>query len=263
MIELSDVTYMSSPGEVKIDSLRVEKGETAVVLGPKLAGKSDLLRVCIGVKKPEKGTVRTFGGDVVAGGSSFLTKKFLDIGFVTQQQTLLDNLTISGNIGLPLDYHVGPVARDLHFAVMELLKKFGIEDCADKFPNEVMFHNAKLALFARAVVLGPRLLFMDEPTSGDLDPVGFMKIFDAISTFKKEGTTMLITTCSPSLAAMEDATLYYLLDGRLFTHKQALDSANPKVEEYLKQMRTYAKRQMEETTGFFKSTDIENLLSEE
>lgn len=224
MIRLDSVSYGGDPVGVKNLTFHLTRGETAILLGPRSSGKSDFLKACMGLTQFTSGRLFLMGADITDGAGSYGVFEMRDIGFVTQQRTLMDNLTIAANIGLPLSYHLGVGESELKDMVVPLMEKFGIEKIADKFPHEVSAVEAKLGQMARAVVLGPKLLIMDEPTAGDMDPGGFTRVAALIRRIMSEGVTMLITTTSPTFAALEGATLYYFVNGRLLGQREAESS---------------------------------------
>jgi ABC-type ATPase involved in cell division len=209
------------------------------MLGPRSAGKSDFLKVCIGGTELDGGRLTLMGKDITESAGTFSGSEMQDIGFVTQEQTLMDNLTISANIGLPLSYHLGVEETELKRMIAPLMEKFSIEKVADRFPYEITAVEAKIALMARSVVLGPKLLLMDEPTGGDMDPSGFTRIVAMIKRFMSEGITMLITTASPPVASLEGAVLYYFVGGRILPQKAAERTDDMEFLDYFNEIRDF------------------------
>lgn len=253
MIRLESVSYKAYPVDVEDLDFHLPRGETAVLLGPRSSGKSDFLKACIGLTKFSSGLLFLMGEDVTEGAGSYGVYEMRDIGFVTQQHTLMDNLTIAANIGLPLSYHLGVGESELKNMVVPLMEKFGIEKVADRFPHEVSAVEAKLGLMARAVVLGPKLLLLDEPTAGDMDPGGFTRVVSLIKRIMSEGVTMLITTSSPTFAAMEGATLYYFVNGSLLEQQAAEESGDAMFRNYFREISDFVhgpKRESMERIGY-------------
>jgi len=192
-------------------------------------------------------------GKVAEDKTQWITVVSRDIGFVTQQQTLMANLTIAANIGLPLSYHLGVEEGELNNLVLPLMEKFGIENTADKFPHEITAVEAKMGLMARAVVLGPKLLLLDEPTAGDMDPGGFTRVVRLIKRIMSEGVTMLITTSSPTFASLEGATLYYFVNARLLEQAAAESSEDAMFRSYFREISDFVhgpKRESMERIAF-------------
>ncbi|MFQ5432340.1 MAG: ATP-binding cassette domain-containing protein [Nitrospinota bacterium] len=236
MIRLESASYKAYPVNAENINFHLPRGETAILLGPRSSGKSDFLKACTGLTKLTSGLLFLMGEDITEGAGSYGVFEMRDIGFVTQQQTLMDNLTIAANIGLPLSYHLGVGEDELKNMVVPLMEKFGIDKSADRFPHEISAVEAKLGLMARAVVLGPRLLLLDEPTAGDMDPGGFTRVVSLIKRIMSEGVTMLITTSSPTFAALEGATLYYFVNGSLLEQRAAEESDDVLFRNYFQEI---------------------------
>ena len=239
MIRLDSVSYTAHPADGEAVSFHLKNGETAILLGPRGGGKSDFLKTCIGFAELEGGSLTLMGKEVKASGGGYGPPEMRDIGFVTQHQTLMDNLTIAANIGLPLSYHLGVEEAELREMVLPLMEKFEIEEIAEKFPYEISAVEAKVAQMARAVVLGPKLLLLDEPTGGDMDPGGFTRIILLINRFMNEGISMLIATTSPALTCLEQATLYYFVGGRILPKEQAERTEDKEFLDYFYEIRDF------------------------
>jgi NitT/TauT family transport system ATP-binding protein len=135
-------------------SLAVRAGEFVTLLGPSGCGKSTLLNVTAGILRPSRGTV-TFDGQPV-------TSVNRNVGYVTQEDTMLPWLTLAANVGLPLRMRHMPraVVRE---RAMALLTSFGLRNAAALYPAQLSGGMKKRGLLARALIYRPRLLLMDEP----------------------------------------------------------------------------------------------------
>ncbi len=253
MIRLENVSYESGGGMVEDISFHLHRGETAVIMGPKGSGKTDFWQVCVGMRPPISGEVFLIGESIYTGAGEVADWFPQKVGIISQQMTLLDNLTVLANIGLPLSYHMGLTQPEMRQRAMPVLEKFGLAPVAEKFPHEISDIDTKMTMMARAAISGQTLLVLDEPTAGDIDPVSFMKIVDSINRFRSEGMSLLITTTSPSLASMKGAACYYLLDCTLIPHSSVMETRDPLVIEYFSQIRNYTERQSREIGEFYKS----------
>jgi ABC-type ATPase involved in cell division len=253
MIRLENVSFDSSRGAFCNINFNLGSGETAVILGPRRSGKTEFLHVCLGLH-PYRDGEAFFGGKKL---NPFATKKYghfaRNIGIVTQHITLLDNLTVVANVGLSLSYHKGMEDSAMRKRVAPLLERFGIRHIAEKFPHEISDMEAKMAMMARAVVENPKLIVLDEPTAGDLDPAGFMMVMNAITSFRNDGVAMIIATTSPSLASIKNARLHYLVDRLLVPHSEAMEIADPLASEFFAQIKDYTERQRVEISPFYKN----------
>jgi len=135
-------------------SLTVRAGEFVTLLGPSGCGKSTLLNLTAGTLRPRQGTIYFDGKPV--------TSINREVGYVTQEDTMLPWLTLAANVGLPLRMRrvTRPVVKD---RVMQLLESFGLGPAASLYPSQLSGGMKKRGLFARALIYKPRLLLMDEP----------------------------------------------------------------------------------------------------
>jgi NitT/TauT family transport system ATP-binding protein len=135
-------------------SLSVAPGEFIVLLGPSGCGKSTLLNVTAGTLRPRQGSI-SFAGKPV-------TSINRNVGYVTQEDTMLPWLTLAANVGLPLRMRRVPRAQ-VRDKVMALLKSFGLDHAANLHPAQLSGGMKKRGLLARALIYEPKLLLMDEP----------------------------------------------------------------------------------------------------
>jgi ABC-type transporter Mla maintaining outer membrane lipid asymmetry ATPase subunit MlaF len=271
MIRLQNVSYESGRGRVNNLSFHLPNGETAVVLGPQNSGKTGFWQTCVGMQPFITGEVRLMGRVMDPFGQRISAESAQMVGIATQHTTLLDNLTVAANIGLPLSYHVGLSEREMMRRVTPMLEKFGIRPLAGKFPHEISDTDVKMAMMARATILGQKLLVLDEPTAGDIDPESFMRIVNVISRFRDEMQehrqrsgderraeprallAMLILTTSPSLASIRGAACYYLVNGALIPHAKVAEANDPAAVEFFAGIRKYTDRQSGEISGFYRT----------
>jgi NitT/TauT family transport system ATP-binding protein len=135
-------------------SLTVRAGEFVTLLGPSGCGKSTLLNLTAGTLRPRQGTV-TFDGQPV-------TSVNRNVGYVTQEDTMLPWLTLAANVGLPLRMRRVP-RTEARERAMALLTSFGLGNAATLYPAQLSGGMKKRGLLARALIYQPRLLLMDEP----------------------------------------------------------------------------------------------------
>jgi NitT/TauT family transport system ATP-binding protein len=135
-------------------SLSVRAGEFVTLLGPSGCGKSTLLNLTAGILRPRQGIV-TFDGQPV-------TSVNRNVGYVTQEDTMLPWLTLAANVALPLRLRRVPRAEAQERA-MALLTSFGLKHAAALYPAQLSGGMKKRGLLARALIYQPRLLLMDEP----------------------------------------------------------------------------------------------------
>jgi phospholipid/cholesterol/gamma-HCH transport system ATP-binding protein len=167
-------------------SLTVSRGETLAVLGRSGTGKSVLLRLIIGLEKPDSGSVRIHGQDIAGLAQDQIGQIRKKIGFLFQHAALYDSLTVAGNVAFPLEHHKREISRsERSDRVKQLLAEVGMEGDLDKMPSDISGGMQKRVGLARALALGPEILLLDEPTAG-LDPISAGEINDLILKLQRE-----------------------------------------------------------------------------
>ena len=171
--------------------LKVAPGETLAVLGRSGTGKSVLLRLIIGLQKPDSGSIRIQGQETNSLRLEELNEVRKRIGFLFQQAALYDSLTVEENVAFPLRRHRNVPAAELRQQVTELLDHVGMKDALSKMPSEISGGMKKRVGLARALVLEPDILLLDEPTAG-LDPITADEIDELIVALQKRRQTAAI-----------------------------------------------------------------------
>lgn len=194
--------------------LYIAEGEFIAVMGPSGSGKSTLLHCLSGIDRPSSGTVHLDGAalhDLSEAERARL--RLTRMGFVFQQPYFLDKLTVRDNILLPALKAAPGRTRDAIARADGLMDRFGIGALADHRITEVSGGQLQRAALCRALATTPRILFADEPT-GALNRSTGAEVMNALSEVHQEGTTIVLITHSPALAARADRVAY-LQDGIL------------------------------------------------
>jgi phospholipid/cholesterol/gamma-HCH transport system ATP-binding protein len=168
--------------------LKVTAGETVAVLGRSGTGKSVLLKLIVGLQKPDSGSVKIHGKDITHLSLDELNEVRKKVGFLFQEGALYDSLTIAENVAFPLRRHNNASDKDQKSRVRELLSQVGMEKDASKLPSQISGGMKKRAGLARALALDPDILLFDEPTVG-LDPITSSEIEDLILKLQEEYET--------------------------------------------------------------------------
>jgi phospholipid/cholesterol/gamma-HCH transport system ATP-binding protein len=167
-------------------NLAVGRGETLAVLGRSGTGKSVLLRLIIGLEKPDSGSV-LIHGQVIAGLSlDQLGEIRMKMGFLFQHAALYDSLTVEQNVAFPLQHHKKEMSKsERDDRVKQLLAEVGMEGHLEKMPSDISGGMQKRVGLARALALEPDILLLDEPTAG-LDPISSGEIDDLVLKLQAE-----------------------------------------------------------------------------
>ena len=194
MIEFKHVykAYSTNPPCLRDINFKIKAGEFVFVVGPSGAGKTTLFKLISAFEKKTSGEIEVLGhqlSELKKGQIPFLRR---EIGLILQNYKLLKNKTVFENIELPL------IIRNLdkntrHEKVESILKKVGLENVKDQFPDFLSGGEQQRVAIARALVAEPKIVIADEPT-GNLDPELSKSIIQLFHDFSKQGITFVIAT---------------------------------------------------------------------
>ncbi|MGH9123178.1 MAG: ABC transporter ATP-binding protein [Acidimicrobiales bacterium] len=218
MLQLRQVSKTYGEGRTEVRalqevSLSVEAGELVAIMGPSGSGKSTLLTIAGSLEEPTSGEV-LIGGTLLAG----MTRKQRarlrrrTIGFVFQDFNLLAGMTATENVAVPLELD-GVPAKDAQQAALAALRELGLEDRADRFPDDLSGGERQRVAIARAVVGERSLLLADEP-SGALDSLNAEAVIRVIRAACHRGVAGIIVTHDAQLASWAHRVVF-LRDGRM------------------------------------------------
>lgn len=166
-------------------SLSFPRGLNTVVLGPSGGGKSVMLKHIIGLLKPDRGEVWYERNRVDVLSEHRLGPIRQQFGFLFQQGALFDSMSVRDNVAFPLMEHTELDAAAREKRVRTMLRLVGLESCIDKMPADLSGGQRKRVALARAVVLEPKVILYDEPTTG-LDPIRADVINELILKLQRE-----------------------------------------------------------------------------
>jgi putative ABC transport system ATP-binding protein len=219
VIRVQGITKELPLGKLKIHALRgvdfsIAAGEMVGLVGPSGSGKSTLLGILGGLDSPTAGQIEINGIDVTRMSEGRLTEiRNENIGFIFQFFNLIPTLTALENVMLPIQF-----ARKRRFnpaqRAKELLTQLGLGDRLHHRPAELSGGQQQRVAIARALANNPPLILADEPT-GNLDSESGKLVLDTLRDIReKDGTTVLLVTHDPELAAQMDRVLT-LVDGQI------------------------------------------------
>ena len=210
--------------------------QTTVVLGRSGGGKSVLLKMIIGLIKPDAGTIEVDGKDVTKMTYKELRALRFKFGFLFQGAALFDSMTVGENIALSLRRHTGWSEKQIHESIGYALHVVGLDNVEHLMPSSLSGGMKKRVGLARAIALTPRYMLYDEPTTG-LD----METADGINLLIKEmrnklGITSIVVThdihsafvVGDRFAVLENGTA--LMTG---TREEIQNSRNEEVRKYI------------------------------
>jgi len=239
VIRFEHVTYSIGDREILSDvSFEVAKGTTRIVLGPSGIGKSTMLRLILGLVRPDRGDIMVDGQSVVKARPDQLNAIRQGIGMVFQDGALFDSLTVGENIGYWLFENSDASDDEIERIAREKLKLVGLDpNLIDASPDELSLGMQRRVAIARALASGePHLILYDEPTTG-LDPNSLELVTDAIVRLKEDlGMTSIVVTHQIPDALKVGTDFLFLFDrGVRFegTADQLAHSADPDLVHFL------------------------------
>jgi len=192
-VALDGVTKTFGDRQVLRDvSLSVSRGETICIVGRSGTGKSVTLKLIIALLKPDSGHVWIDGEDITRLEGQKLSRVRRKMGFLFQNAALFDFLTLYDNLALPLRRLTRKSDQEIDQIIDRVLRQVGLSGDRHKMPQELSGGMRKRAGLARALVLEPEILLVDEPSSG-LDRITASEIDDLLLEQKRR-TTMIIVT---------------------------------------------------------------------
>ena len=194
-------------------SEHIHPGEKVVVIGPSGSGKSTFLRCLNLLEIPTKGSI-TFDGTEITDPKVDIDRIRRQMGMVFQHFNLFPNMTIRKNITLaPVQTGLMKQAQADQQA-MELLRRVGLEDKADSYPNQLSGGQKQRIAIVRALAMKPKLMLFDEPTSA-LDPEMVGEVLDVMKQLAQEGMTMVVVTHEMGFAREVGDRVLFMADGKI------------------------------------------------
>jgi|SRR6201993_68079 len=238
VVEIEHLKKSFGTNEVLKDiSLKIEQGQNMVVFGKSGSGKSVLIKCLVGLLEPDEGKVVILGKDIIELKNEELNVLRKKIGFLFQSAALYDSMTVRENLEFPLrDLRKKP-QEEIDELVLETLKSVGLEDAIDKMPSELSGGMRKRVGLARTLILKPKIILYDEPTTG-LDPITSKEISHLILDIqKKYNASSIIITHDVECARITANKMVVLKGGICIaegTFKELSESPEESVNSFFK-----------------------------
>lgn len=217
-------------------NLTVYKGENVVVLGKSGSGKSVLIKIIIGLLKPDKGEVIVLGQEVDKLSEKELNALRLQVGFSFQSSALYDSMNIRQNLEFPLTMNMKNLSKqDITNAVVEVLDAVGLENKMNEMPADLSGGQRKRIGIARTLILRPEIMLYDEPTAG-LDPITSNEINKLINRVQTQfNTSSIIITHDLTCAKETGDRVGMFVEGtftRMGEFEEVFDTTNEQVKGF-------------------------------
>jgi phospholipid/cholesterol/gamma-HCH transport system ATP-binding protein len=216
--------------------LELYKGENLVLMGKSGSGKSVMIKCLVGLMQPDSGYIEIMEKDISKLSQNELNNLRTEIGFLFQGSALYDSMTVRENLEFPLRKSPEKI-MDAEKLVLEALENVGLTDAIDLMPDELSGGMKRRVALARAIILNPKIIIYDEPTTG-LDPITAKEIIQLMRAIQqKYGTSSLIITHDVDCARVISERMILLIDGVNYaegTYNELASSKDKKIQAFFK-----------------------------
>jgi phospholipid/cholesterol/gamma-HCH transport system ATP-binding protein len=220
-------------------NMELYEGENLVIMGKSGSGKSVMIKCLIGLEEPDNGTITIMGQNINNLEHWELDELRTEIGFLFQGSALYDSMTVRENLEFPLRRHTKKfgVIKDTTPMVMEALENVGLANAIDLMPSELSGGMKRRIALARTLILQPKIILYDEPTTG-LDPITSKEIILLMMSIqKKYNTSSIIITHDVDCARVIANRMILLIDNINYaegTFEELSNSDDPKIKAFFK-----------------------------
>lgn len=240
VLELKDIKKSFGDNHVlKGFSLKLHEGENLVIMGKSGSGKSVMVKCIVGLIQPDSGSITIRDKDIINMGQTELDFLRTEIGYLFQGSALYDSMTVRENLEFPLrrNRHKIENFQGTEVLVKEALEAVGLLDAIDKMPAELSGGMQRRVALARALILRPKIIMYDEPTTG-LDPITANEIIQLMRNIQKQyNTSSLIITHDVDCARVISNRMILLVDGVNYaegTFEELSNSKDPQTRAFFK-----------------------------
>ena len=217
-------------------SMELFEGENLVIMGKSGSGKSVMIRCLMGLMQADSGNIKIMGNDITKLSRNEFDLLRTEIGFLFQGSALYDSMTVRENLEFPLRKHKRKL-EDTNKMVLEALESVGLADAIDLMPEELSGGMKRRVALARAIILLPKIIIYDEPTTG-LDPITAKEIIELMKVIQqKHGSSSLIITHDVDCARVISNRMILLIDGINYgegNFKELSSSKDKKIQAFFK-----------------------------
>jgi phospholipid/cholesterol/gamma-HCH transport system ATP-binding protein len=220
-------------------NMELYEGENLVIMGKSGSGKSVMIKCLVGLEEPDSGTIEVMGKVINELEQDELDELRTEIGFLFQGSALYDSMSVRENLEFPLRRHTKKfgIIEDTTSMVMEALENVGLAHTIDLMPSELSGGMKRRIALARTLILQPKIILYDEPTTG-LDPITSKEIILLMMSIqKKYNTSSIIITHDVDCARVISNRMILLVDSINYaegTFEELSASKDPKIQAFFK-----------------------------
>ena len=217
-------------------SLEIKQGETITIIGGSGTGKSVMLKMLLGLIKPDRGSIVIDGTDIVPLAEKDLVEVRKSVGMLFQGSALFDSINVGENVAYGLHQHTDLEEEEIAEKVSRCLEMVGLPDIEQMMPADLSGGMKKRVGLARAIAYDPDIILYDEPTTG-LDPTNAKRINNLIIELQKLlSVTSIVVTHDMDSAFMVSNRMAMLYRGKIAavgTIEEMSASDNPLVQDFI------------------------------
>jgi len=217
-------------------SMELFEGENLVIMGKSGSGKSVMIKCLMGLMQADSGNIEIMGKDITKLSRNEFDVLRTEIGFLFQGSALYDSMTVRENLEFPLRKHKRKF-EDINKMVLKALESVGLTDAIDLMPEELSGGMKRRVALARAIILLPKIIIYDEPTTG-LDPITAKEIIELMKEIQqKYGSSSLIITHDVDCARVISNRMILLIDGINYAEgsfEELSSSKDKKIQAFFK-----------------------------